>query len=50
MSYYIRSKYIQAEYCGSISKIQSNREHEEFTNCIEELIDVLQVYNRIKHF
>lgn len=46
MSYYIRSKYLEAEFCGMIINIQSDKEHEQFTNCIEELVNSLNKYRK----
>lgn len=36
MSYYIRSKYLDAYYCGLVNEdVQSDKEHGEFTKCIQ---------------
>lgn len=49
VSFLIRKHYLDQEYCGSIINIQSDREHAEFIQCIQTLLDALNKY-RNKHF
>jgi len=48
-SFLIRKHYLDQEYCGSIINIESDREHAEFIQCIQILLNALNKY-RNKHF
>lgn len=45
-SFFIRQHYLEHEYCGTIIHLKSDKEHEQFITCIQELLDALQKHKK----